>query len=299
MNEMQKLIEEICMEEDISFHLVSKNWIMILEKNDKTRLIAGYKFGLNDHALGLVCDDKYAMYDVLKNYHLPVAEHYIIFPNYSEEQVEEYAKKYQYHLVVKPNEGTCGKDTYQVHTKEELFEKIDKTLKKSYSISISPFYEIKNEYRSIIYKDKIELFYGKQRPIVEGDGEKTIYELLCDFNPKYFEKKKEDENLKRILEKGEIYEYGWQHNLSRGAIPFYVEENETKQKIEELALKVAKRLNIKFASIDIIELTNGEIMVLEINSGVMMENFAKIMENGKEIAKKIYRKAILDLFEEK
>ena len=297
MNDMQKLLKEICDEEQIQFNLVSKNWIMILEKDNKTRYIAGYKFGLNNHALGLVCDDKYALYDVLCQLNLPVAEYYIVFHNYDKNKIKEYAKKYNNHIVVKVNEGTCGNDMYQVHTEKELFERIDELLIKSYSISLSPFYEIKNEYRSIIFNNQIELFYGKKRPIVVGNGINTIYELLCDFNPHYFKKIKDHTNLDQILEKGQVYEYGWQHNLSKGAIPFDPEENEIKEKVQALALKVAKKLELKFASVDIIELQNGDIMVLEVNSGVMMENYAKIMNNGRETVKEIYRKAILSLFE--
>lgn len=298
MNEMQKLIKEICEEEQIQFNLVSKNWIMILEKNQKTKFISGYKFGLNNHSLGIVCDDKYALFDVLSHYHMPVAEHYIVFHNYDIEKIREYANKYQYHIVVKINEGTCGNDMYQVHTEKELFKRMDELLIKSFSISLSPFYNIRNEYRSIIYKDNIELFYGKRRPIVVGDGKSTIYELLIEFNPHYFKKLKDHTKLDKILKEGKVYEYGWQHNLSKGAIPFYPEDNEIKKKVQSLALKVSKKLGLQFASVDIIELDNGEIMVLEVNSGVMMENFASIMNNGREIVKDIYRDAILDLFKE-
>ena len=65
MNKVQKMIYEICREKGISFSLVSKDWIMILEKDHKVRYLCGYKFGLNDHAIGNVCDDKYALYEVL------------------------------------------------------------------------------------------------------------------------------------------------------------------------------------------------------------------------------------------
>jgi len=296
MIETQKLIKTICDEENIKFKLVSKDWIMILEKDNKTRYITGYKFESNNHALGLICDDKYALYEVLSHFNIKVAEHYIVFKNYDRNKIIEYASKYNYHLVVKINEGTCGNDMYQVTNEEELFKMIDKLLVKAFSISLSPFYDIKNEYRSIIYKGNIELFYGKKRPIVIGNGKSTVYELLLEFNNNYFSKIKDHSNLDYILEKDKIYEYGWQHNLSKGAIPFYVEDNDIKSKIQNLALEVANKLNLNFVSVDIIELTNNNIMVLEINSGVMMENFMKIMDNGENISKEIYRKVISDLF---
>ena len=296
MKTIQKIIENICLEEGIKYTLVSKGWITILEKDGVTRFLAGYKSGLNDHAVGMVCDDKYALYDVLKHFGINIAEHYILFSNYDKDEVGEYAKKYNYRLVVKINEGTCGNDMYQVFSEDELFLRIDELLKKAYSISILPFYDIKNEYRSIIFNNNVEVFYGKRRPIVIGDGEKTVYELLLDFNPRFFSKIDKNSNLDMILDRGEVFEYGWQHNLSKGAIPFYVDDKELEGKVKTMALQVAGILNLSFASVDIIELESGELMVLEANSGVMMENYTKLMADGVEVTENLYRKVIKELF---
>ena len=74
-------------------------------------------------------------------------------------------------------------------------------------------------------------------------------------------------------------------------IPEFLEE-----KISKLALKVAKEINIRFCSIDII-LDNEDILYLmEANSGVMMDNFMNIHENGVNIAKYIYGSAINKMF---
>ena len=60
--------------------------------------------------------------------------------------------------------------------------------------------------------------------------------------------------------------------------------------------KVAKEINIRFCSIDII-LDNEDILYLmEANSGVMMDNFMNIHENGVNIAKYIYGSAINKMF---
>ena len=63
-----------------------------------------------------------------------------------------------------------------------------------------------------------------------------------------------------------------------------------------MALEVAKVLGIKFASVDIIELYDGTLLVLESNSGVMMSNFSVNLEEGKDIAKDIYTKVIKEMF---
>lgn len=295
VNQMQRMVKEICTSKGIECTLVSKNWIMILKKKDKVRYIAGYKFDVNGHGVGQVCDDKYAFYDVLQHFHLPVAEHYIIFPKYKEEEILAYAKKYDYQVIVKSNTGTCGNDMYRVTNVYDLMEKIKLLLSKHSSISLSPYYAIRNEYRSIILDNRVELFYQKKRPIVIGDGKRTIQELLYAFHPYYFQKI-QNPTWNRILRDKEVYEYNWQFNLSKGAIPVLVENQVFQNKIETLALQVAKILNLRFASIDIIELETGEFLILEANSGVMMENFMKLVENGEKIAYSIYEKAITSMF---
>ena len=295
MNNVQKIIKEICDEENITFNLVSKDWIMVLRKGDITRYIVGYKFDLNNHATGLICDDKYALYDTLKLLNIPIIEHKIIFKNYDKEEILEYAKKYNNNIVIKSNTGTCGNGMYHITDIDELFTKIDKLLISNYSISICPFYQIKNEYRTIILNNNVELFYGKKRPIVIGDGKKTIKELLCDFNNDYFSTINDIE-LDRVLPLNEEYIYNWQHNLSKGSVPFIEDNKELEKIMTSLALKTAEILKLVFASIDIVELETGEILILEINSGVMIDKFTSLIPNGRNIAKEIYRKAIKLMF---
>lgn len=296
MNQIQHIIKEICEKKNIEYSLVSKEWIMILKKQNQIRYIVGYKFDLNDHGVGKICDDKYAFYDVLRQFELPLVEHYIVFKKYNIEEILTYAKTYQYHMVIKSNIGTCGNDMYYVKNAFSLKTAVEQLLKKHSSISLSPYYDIKTEYRCIVLNGKVELFYGKKRPIVYGDGTSTIYELLHKFNPYYFEGKKDFE-WNRVLNSNETYEYNWQFNLSKGAIPFLVNDEIIKNKVEALALKTSEILNLHFASIDIIELKTGEFLILEANSGVMMENFIHFFENGKQVAYSIYEKAVEALFE--
>ncbi len=290
MNKVQKMIYEICREKGISFSLVSKDWIMILEKDHKVRYLCGYKFGLNDHAIGNVCDDKYALYEVLNHFSIPVSEYKIVFSDYDKRDVLQYFQKNHHDIVVKVNDGTCGNGVFHVTEEERLFSLLDELLIQHYSVSLSPFYAIRNEYRFIVLDHKIELCYGKKRAIVVGDGKRSLYELLCEFNPSYFTSSPNP--FSRVLDEGEVYSYSWQHNLSKGAIPFVISQNHLQGKLKDLALEVSRKLNLRFASIDLIECEDGSIMVLEVNSGVMIQHFAEEVENGEEIAKKVYSKAI-------
>lgn len=296
MNNMQKIIKEICDEKKISLNLVSKDWIIILQKEDKIRYIVGYKFPLNNQSVSKICDDKYALYEIMNHFNIPVAQHYLVFKNYDKNSVFEYCEKYGFNMVVKNNLGTCGNDMYHVATLEELFIKLDELLSKGCYVSLSPYYDIKTEYRTITLNGNIELIYGKKRPIVIGDGKSTIYELLCNFNKNYFYNISEKESLLRVLDLGKEYEYNWQFNLSKGAMPFLLDDFDMENKIREMVGRITSILSVGFVSIDIIELVDGSLLLLEVNSGVMMENISKNLVNGTKLAKNIYTKVLDEMF---
>ena len=70
-----------------------------------------------------------------------------------------------------------------------------------------------------------------------------------------------------------------------------------KEKIEMIVKDIINKLELKFVSIDIVE-TDEELLVLEINSGVMMENLINMVDDIKVI-ENVYEKAILLMFEER
>ena len=275
MNNVQKILKEICDELGIKFTLVSKNWVMVLEKDEKIKYVVGFKFPLNDQACGKVCDDKYALYEVMKHFEIPVTEHFIIHKNYDKNRIIDICSKYNNDMVIKSNLGTCGSEVFHRNNIEDIFNVIDDLLVENISVSLCPYYEIKTEYRSIVFNDNIELVYGKIRPIVKGNGKSTIYELLLEFNKAYFEKIECSNELNRVLLDNEIYEYNWQFNLSKGSMPFLLEDKIKEEKIKQMAKNISNIIGTKFASIDIVELENNELLLLEINSGIMMNNFSK------------------------
>ena len=295
MNNVQQIIKEISDEQNINFKLLSKDWVTLLEKDKNIKYIIGYSFPLNDQAVGKICDDKYAIYELMKEFNIPVATHHIVFNNYDKNEIINFCQKYNYNIVVKNNYGTCGNDMYHINNEKDLFSKIDKLLLKTYAVVLMPYYDIKTEYRNIVLNNNIELTYGKKRPIIIGDGKHTIYELLYKFNKNYFSKVT-DPKLNVILKENEKYEYNWQFNLSKGSIPYLLDDKLKEQDIQKMALTISNVIGTKFASIDVIELQDGSLLLLEVNSGVMMDNITKTLPNGRELAKKIYSKAIYAMF---
>lgn len=303
----KKIIEDICRENGIKYNFLSKDWVIMLEKNGKKRFISGYKFDLNSHGIGLIADDKYALYDVLKVKKIPVIEHKIVYnkTNNSDyaigcntyEYVKDYFTQNNNHIVIKPNNGTCGRNVFNVTDINEIDTILDKLFKTNYSISICPFYEIKNEYRVIMLNGEKKLLYAKYLPIVIGNGKKTIRQLLLEFNPIYFKYKLKDSKYDKILNDKEKFEYNWKFNLSQGSIAKMVENKSLEEKLIQIAKDVCNNINLRFGSIDIVETINGKLLVLEANSGVMIDNYIKLNPNEYNLVKEIYKEAVESLLE--
>lgn len=162
------------------------------------------------------------------------------------------------------------------------------------SVSICPFYDINFEYRAIFLDGKILYCYKKEKPYVIGNGKDTLEELILKENiPEYYE----ELDLNYIPNQKEKIEISWKHNLSRGAIPNCEIDKKTLEKVETLAVNAGKAIGIRFASVDIAELSTGELLVMEINSSVCMNKFVELIQNGREIEKNIFSKAIDKMFE--
>ncbi len=300
-----KIIKELCDELKIKYTLLSKDWIFMLEKEGITKFISGYKFDITEHGLGELLDDKYAMYDVLSSKNIPVINYNIVYSqnnklDYAQgcnsiEYLKELFERYNQSVVLKINDGSCGVDVYYISNFETLVNKYEQLIQKHHSLSVCPFYDIENEYRAIIFEGEAKLLYKKIKPVITGDGKKTIKELLISFNPKYFNSYNE-KNKDVILQKGEVYEYDWRFNLSRGAISSTEILKNDRIEIDKILEKISKNIKIDFCSVDIIKTIDNKFLVMEINSGVMMENFIKQHENGYQKAKEIYKLALEKMF---
>ncbi len=291
--QFNKIIKQICQEKNIQYQELSDDWIIKLKKENKNRFLVGYKFDLNTQATAEICNDKFALYAVLDSEGIPVIKYNILFKN-EEDRLKKYFEEYNQNVVLKPNNGTCGNNVLHICDYNELKDEYNRLISKCYSVDICPYYEIESEYRVIYLPDKQHI-YKKVRPIIIGDGVHTVKELLIDFNREYFSK---EENLKNesisaeyIPKLGEIVEYEWRFNLSKGAKIADVEDEE-KDVLMGIVNKIVEVIGVKFVSIDIVKLANNQYMVMEINSGVMMENLIKLKDDGEKIAKELYGEAI-------
>ena len=164
------------------------------------------------------------------------------------------------------------------------------------SASLCPYYNIRKEYRCFYLNGEVLLIYGKEKPYIIGNGKDTVEKLCKKINKtsKFIENSLD---YKYIPQKNEKVYLSWKHNLSRGATPEILEKGELYNKIEDIAINAAKAINIKFATVDVIETEEDKLYVMEINSGVGATKFSQQVEHGYEITKEIYRKALKLLFE--
>jgi len=304
-----QIMKELCGEMNIKLEKLSYNWILQLSKNGKVRHITGNRFDINPEATGNIACDKYATFEVLKSQNIPVIKHAMAFnPSKRSKYVtesdiikiaENEFKKYKC-LVVKPNDGSEGKGVTLCKTMEDTKKAIKELFQENSSISVCPYYDIKKEYRTFYLNGEVMLIYGKTKPFVIGDGKNTTGKLIEKLKLPNKRVVRENLNLidlNKIPEENEKVEISWKHNLSGGAKPNILEKGELYSQIEELAIRAGKAMNINFATIDIIETTDNNLQVLEINSGVSATLFIELVDEGYELIKSIYRKCLIEMFE--
>ena len=304
-----KIMDEICEERNIKQDVISYGWITKLQKGDVSKYIIGYQFDLNSAISYNIAGDKFATFEVLKSSNIPTIEHRMIFN--PQTRTKYYQNKFLYEakellkqnnnkLVIKANDSCKGKDVHFCSNEEEI-ECVVKNLfeEKNDTLSACPYIEISYEYRAIYLCGEILYIYKKKKPYIIGDGEKTIKELIAEKFPEDMRVDICRElDLNEIPGKGEEVTISWKHNLSSGAEPIVIDENdEFIENVRCIAKKAGDALNIKFASVDVVVTDEKEILVMEINGSVCMNKFTEIIPDGYNIAKSIYSKAVDKMFE--
>ena len=297
----------------------SQDWIIALKKKGVTRYLIGNNFDLNTQAAAKICADKTALSQVLSEEAIPHIEHKIFLAPTLEavgyvpdegsyRSIIAYAQRYQCNVVLKDNQGSGGNNVHHCRTVREVEAAAMKIFAEQYGLSISPFADIIDEYRVIVLDGEVKLVFKKVRPGIEGNGRDSVKALLLgelvglptdqlskrlsrgDAFPRELD-------LDRIPAKGERILIGWKHNLSVGAIASTDIDDIKRRDVEKLALKAAGKINIRFASVDIVNVNDelAPFQVMEINSSVMIDAAAKVPVLA-DAATETYRQAIQCMF---
>ena len=169
--QLVKIVKEICKEEKINFKSYSDDYILQLEANKELMYIFGNKFPNNNAAVEQICNDKAALSSILDFYGIPHVPHfyfssptatYNISSNGNWGRMKSLLKKYGV-LVCKPNKGTGGNSIYKITKQRDLESAVQKIFSISNSICISPYYDIKKEYRIVAVRAcLVSLHYQKK-----------------------------------------------------------------------------------------------------------------------------------------
>jgi len=240
----------------ISCEILSDGWVLRLDKGLKLRWVLGYQFDLNAAAASGIAQDKVATYLALKRAGVPSVEHVLLRSLLGEPfPAKELSKTFPDQFIIKPLDGTGGRDVLLVQNAAEA----EKIIRSSQELTwaASPFLDISAEYRVILLDGSPLIMYEKTEPVAEN---------------------------------GLRY-----YNLGKGARPSEVLTQDTKGILEDLARQTCAALGLRLASVDIVRV-GQRLMVLEVNDGIMMENYARSSEQYKKNAALAYDAIITTMF---
>lgn len=303
-NLIRKIIDVLCEEKGIEKITLSYDWVIIFKKGDVEKKIVNYKFHLNPKKSMELASDKYSTYCLLKHYGIPIIEHQVLFneemmPDFAYVNDEFRCLKNEDKVVIKVNRGSSqGRDVYVSNKEEEKLQIVKQLFdEENDAVCVCPYQEIEYEYRAIFLYGEMIYMYKKQKPFVIGNGKSTIGELIQE-NYQFFTEPIQDLDLNYVLKKGEKVTVGWKHNVSNGAIPIIIDENDAYyDTVKNIAEKAGKALDLNYATVDVVVTKEKEVLVMEVNSNVCIVKFCELMPNGFEIGKEIFSKVIDKMFE--
>jgi glutathione synthase/RimK-type ligase-like ATP-grasp enzyme len=284
-------VKRYCSDHGIAVELRSQGWLIVMRRERTTRFTLGYDVGLNSAIAHRIANDKSATAEVLALSGVACIPHTLFLnpklnahipPTGSWKQMLDLLERSPKGIVVKPNEGTSGRDVILATTRPALELAANRIFSSYPGLAVSSYVEIEDEIRVILIDDVPAVVYRKDRPAVTGDGTHSLLELAVATTPP--ERRSavlpglfadvDRAELDAILPAGQRRVLNWRHNLDSGATPIMLDEGEIKTACVRLAVRAAQAIGIRFASIDVVR-ADGDWKVLEINSGVMMEALSR------------------------
>jgi glutathione synthase/RimK-type ligase-like ATP-grasp enzyme len=280
-------------------------WIAEIACGERPHFVHGYDIGLNPASSQRVASDKAATFEILSAAGIPAVPHRLFMhPRFlgfmsAEGNWQAMLRTFDdfgRDVVVKDNEGTGGMEMARVRSLNELEEQTQRLFNTTRGIALSPFLELESESRFVFLDGDCVLAYGKARPSVTGDGTRDVAALVAEaiaagrLDSRSVELGALD--LQHVPEAGETVAVAWRHNLGHGARAVRLDPAGPEAAAPRaLARRAFDRLGLRFASIDIVS-AGGRDLVLEANSGVMLEVMARGTADGDGLADAIYHRAL-------
>jgi RimK-like ATP-grasp domain len=261
-----EIIEEICRERRLSIKSFSDNWVLEIYKDEifLTRTF-GYNFDLNTSVSQNLVSDKVVTYLTLKERDISAVPHYIL-----------YAKFSAVHLDI---------EDYNLY----LNEKINLFTNMNFPLIIKPVNGTSG-HNVYLIKNQLELRSRAIEMCTLGNIAVCPY-IDSRYEYRFYIFKNEILLVYRKV-KGEDF----RHNLSLGSAAQRIDHNYDKYKeLKNLSLSAFAVTGLSFGAVDILY-GHDNPMILEINSGLAMDNFVKSIKGNenRSIAKTIHERLLIE-----
>lgn len=294
---------------------LSQGWVLRLSHRGKTRHIFANTFDTDRAATQKIVADKVATAALLEHLAIPHVAHKLFYGFQRASLTESvwqpilaYAAAHQGQVVAKALRSSGGKDVYICLHAKVLEQACHLLFHTEAAISLSPYYPAESEYRVMMFQGQCHILYEKKKPSLVGDGQQSLAALLEQKAKAQTDPQRAKilrallpEDSTRILAQGEHYLLSHKHNLSKGAEVNFTIEASLQQKLIALAERTVEGLGLQFGSVDILQTAHndddfGGLKVLEVNSGVMVDNLLKLHPDMADKVDSMYRAVLHALF---
>lgn len=252
------IARSICEQRGISYESLSDEWVLRLTQGDTTRWVLGYKFDINTAAVSGLAQDKVATYEVLTRSGVPAVPH-ILARSVPHQKVSVASLEQAFgeqSVVLKPLDGTGGRGVQKCDSVADAVQHIVTSTEPAWALA--PYLEIVREFRVILLDGDVLVSYEKVEP-TELHGLKLF-------------------------------------NLGMGARAADISDPTLLDSVQSLAKSASQALSLRLAAIDVIVSEDGTMRVLEVNDGIMMENYARQSDRYRSNAEVAYDKIIGAMF---
>jgi glutathione synthase/RimK-type ligase-like ATP-grasp enzyme len=266
------LIATACESLHLDFNFVTKNkTVLAIKLPDRIHYIINSNLGLISSTEAHLCIDKAYQYEILNqvvnmpptiSYLDPFSKYSDFAPYKTHQEIEnQIINDFSFPMVIKKNTGTEGENIFACNNRLEVKKAIQAIFNLNsylydHVLIVQERIDIKNEYRAIFYKNKIELLYKKDN---------SQAQFIGNLSPLHF----------------------------TGAKAVDISDNKLLQKVESFVLPVFEKINLSYAGFDIAEDQAGKLWLIEINS---VPGYGYYLENNKEKkVVELFKKILQDL----
>lgn len=251
-------VREAASRQGIACSTLSDDWVLQLQRGAETKWILGYQFDLNLAAASAVAQDKVATHLLLKQFGIDSIEHYLVrsLPHQAIHEKRLVELFGNKPFVIKPLDGTGGRGVQKVSSATQAAEIINESDEVAWAAS--PYYELTTEYRVVMLDGQALVSYEKTEP--------TSLHGLALFN------------------------------LGLGAKAVDITDNLLLAKLCDIAARSCTAASLRLAAADIASTTDGRLVVIELNDGIMMENYARQSPENKDRAAGVYDAIVQAMF---